>query len=61
VDGSTYHVILKREARNALQRIPHYIAQHVQSFIGDHLCHEPTQRIPGKTKLLKGRFRHMAV
>lgn len=54
--NSTYRVILKRDARNALHRIPRHIAQQAQAFIDDHLRHHPTQGIPAKLKRLNGRL-----
>lgn len=54
--NSTYRVILRRDARNAIQHIPRYIALQAQAFIDDHLQHHPTQRIPTKLKQLKGQL-----
>jgi mRNA-degrading endonuclease RelE of RelBE toxin-antitoxin system len=56
VASSAYQVILKREARRAIQSIPPHIAVQAQVFIDTHLRHYPTQRIPAKMKRLKGQL-----
>jgi mRNA-degrading endonuclease RelE of RelBE toxin-antitoxin system len=55
-NSTTYRIVLKREARRALQSIPRHIAQQAQTFIDAHLQHSPTQRIPSKMKRLKGQL-----
>ena len=54
--NSTYHVTFKRETRNSLHVIPSHIAQQARQIIDTHLRHQPTQRIPGKLKRLKGQL-----
>lgn len=54
--SSTYQVILKREARRAIQSIPRYIADQARVFIDTHLRRYPIQRIPAKIKRLKGQL-----
>jgi mRNA-degrading endonuclease RelE of RelBE toxin-antitoxin system len=56
VPNSTYRVILKREARNNLHTLPSHITQQARQFIDTHLGHQPTQRILGKLKRLKGQL-----
>jgi hypothetical protein len=42
VAHSTYRVILKCDARNALRVIPRHIAEHTRQFSGEHPYHQLT-------------------
>jgi addiction module RelE/StbE family toxin len=51
-----YQVKLHRDAERALPSLPHDIRSATREFIEHVLQHRPLERIPHKTKKLKGRL-----
>jgi mRNA-degrading endonuclease RelE of RelBE toxin-antitoxin system len=53
----TYQVKLHRDAEKALPILPQHIHDAARVCIEQILPHRPLERVPGKTKQLKGRLR----
>ena len=52
----TYQVILHRDAAKALPTVPAHIRDAVREYVEQILQSKPLERIPQKTKKLKGRL-----
>lgn len=53
----TYRLLIHRRAQKGLAALPKGLQGKVRGFIQEQVEVNPSQRIPGKTKKLKGRLR----
>ena len=52
-----YRIEWEEEVWGAIEGLPESCQDKIFSLWRDHLCKQPTQRIPGKLKELKGRHK----
>jgi mRNA-degrading endonuclease RelE of RelBE toxin-antitoxin system len=60
VNGSAaddYQIRVEESVQGAIERLPKAYQNKVFRLWKSHLCKQPTQRIPGKLKELKGRYK----
>lgn len=55
--ADTYRILFAKGARKWRSRIPKGKHGIVEAFVHDHLAVKPLERIPGKTKQLKGAYK----
>jgi mRNA-degrading endonuclease RelE of RelBE toxin-antitoxin system len=58
VINESYQIVLAEEHWRAIEQLPNDSQREsLLTFLRDHAQHTPTQRIPGKTKMLRGILR----
>jgi len=55
--ADAYKIKIEDEVWGAIARLPEPFQDKIFCLFRDHLCQQPTQRIPGKLKELKGRHK----